>query len=179
MDHHPIHLHGYAFRVTETDGGEIPEAAQWPETTVLVSVGQTRNIEFVADNPGDWAMHCHMTHHMMNQMGHDLPNVVGADPNRLDAAVGDLIAGYMTMGTEGMGDMGRHAAHMDLPENAIPMVGAEGPHDYIGMGGMFTIVKVREEPAGDEDPGWYAPPEGTLARPATQEEMDEDGIFVG
>ena len=40
MDHHPIHLHGHQFRVTETDGGEIAESAQWPETTVLVPTGQ-------------------------------------------------------------------------------------------------------------------------------------------
>ena len=176
MDHHPIHLHGFAFRVTETDGGEIPEAAQWPETTVLVSVGQTRNIEFVADNPGDWAMHCHMTHHTMNQMGHGLPNMVGADARLLDNAVGSLVSGYMTMGTDGMGDMGKHAAHMDMPENSIPMVGADGPYDYIGMGGMFTVFKVREKLASYEDPGWYAPPKGTMVRPATAAELKRDGI---
>src|SRR5690606_41896838 len=54
MDHHPIHLHGYAFRVTETDGGPIPTAGQWPETTVLVPTGATRTVEFEADAPGDW-----------------------------------------------------------------------------------------------------------------------------
>ncbi len=69
MDHHPIHLHGYDFRITETDGGAIPESAQSPTNTVLVAVGQTRAVEFIADAPGDWAMHCHMTHHVMNQMG--------------------------------------------------------------------------------------------------------------
>ena len=52
MDHHPIHLHGYQFRITETDGGAIPLSAQWPETTVLVPVGSTRTVEFVADEPG-------------------------------------------------------------------------------------------------------------------------------
>lgn len=51
MDHHPIHLHGLFFKVIATDGGDIPESAQWPETTVLVSVGSTRTIEFIADNP--------------------------------------------------------------------------------------------------------------------------------
>ncbi|HLU40055.1 MAG TPA: copper oxidase, partial [Planctomycetota bacterium] len=58
MDHHPIHLHGYSFQVTETDGGVIPPSARWPETTVLVPVGSTRTCEFVADVPGDWAMYC-------------------------------------------------------------------------------------------------------------------------
>ena len=73
MDHHPIHLHGYHFFVTATDGGDIPESAQRPETSVLTPVGSTRTIQFVADNPGDWAFHCHMTHHVMNQMGHTIP----------------------------------------------------------------------------------------------------------
>ena len=79
MDHHPIHLHGYQFKITETDAGEIPQSAQWPETTVLVPVGSTRTIEFVANAPGDWAMHCHMTHHVMNQMGHGVPNLIGVE----------------------------------------------------------------------------------------------------
>lgn len=70
MSHHPIHLHGYQFKITETDGGQIPESAQWPETSVLTPIGTTRTFDFVADAPGDWAIHCHMTHHVMNQMGH-------------------------------------------------------------------------------------------------------------
>ena len=85
MDHHPIHLHGHNFRVTGTDGGSIADAGRWPETTVLVPVGTVRDIEFVADAPGDWALHCHMTHHVMNQMGHGLPNMIGVKPGGLDA----------------------------------------------------------------------------------------------
>ncbi|PWE18049.1 copper oxidase [Marinicauda salina] len=182
MDHHPIHLHGYAFRETATDGGDIPESAQRPETTTLVPVGATRTVEFVADNPGDWAMHCHMTHHVMNQMGHDFPNMIGADAQRLNRAVRAVLPDYMTMGTDGMGEMGAHVemGHMDVPENSIPMVGARGPHDYITMGGMFTILKVRERlPAGGGDPGWYEAPAGTQARPATSEELRRDGIDPG
>ena len=68
MDHHPIHLHGHTFQVTGTEGGRIPEAAWWPGNTVLVGVAQARNIEFIANNPGDWMLHCHLPHHMMNQM---------------------------------------------------------------------------------------------------------------
>src|SRR5262249_33999446 len=74
MDRDPIHLHGYQFKIVETDGGQVSESGQLPETTVLVPVGSTRTIEFVANEPGDWAMHCHMTHHVMNQMGHRFPN---------------------------------------------------------------------------------------------------------
>ena len=97
-DHHPIHLHGYQFRVTETDGGQTPPSAQQVETTVLVQVGSTRAFEFVADEPGDWALHCHMTHHTMNQMGHAIPNMVGVQPGNVDEQVRSLLPGYMTMG---------------------------------------------------------------------------------
>jgi hypothetical protein len=114
-DHHPMHLHGHHFRVTATDGEEIPLSAQWPETTVLVGVGQSRNIEFIADAPGDWALHCHMTHHLMNQMGHEFPNMVGVDPGDLDKRIQSLLPAYMTMGTTGM-DMGEHAGMMSMAE---------------------------------------------------------------
>src|SRR5690625_1887329 len=113
MSHHPIHIHGNSWRVTETDGGPIPRAGQWPETTVLVPVGSTRTVEFVAENPGDWAMHCHMSHHVMNQMGHAGVNLIGASPEVIDRAVQPLRPDYMTMGHDGMAGMG----DMELQSN--------------------------------------------------------------
>jgi len=68
MDHHPMHIHGHQFYVTGTEGGRIQTDAVQPENTVLVGVAQARDIEFVANNPGDWHFHCHLPHHMMNQM---------------------------------------------------------------------------------------------------------------
>ena len=68
MDHHPVHLHGHQFYVTGTEGGRIRTTAVEPANTVLVGVAQARDIEFVANNPGDWHFHCHLPHHMMNQM---------------------------------------------------------------------------------------------------------------
>jgi FtsP/CotA-like multicopper oxidase with cupredoxin domain len=68
MDHHPIHLHGAQFYVTGTEGGRIPESAWYPGNTVLVGVAQARDIEFEAKYLGDWMLHCHLPHHMMNQM---------------------------------------------------------------------------------------------------------------
>src|SRR5579859_7921392 len=68
MDHHPIHLHGHTFVVTGTEAGRQPESVWGPANTVLVGVAQARDIEFVANNPGDWMIHCHLPHHMMNQM---------------------------------------------------------------------------------------------------------------
>ena len=179
MDHHPIHIHGYYFRITATDGEDIPLSAQWPETTALVGVGQTRTIEFIADAPGDWAFHCHMTHHVMNQMGHEFPNMVGMKADGLDERVRPLLPTYMTMGEKGM-DMGKMAEVMPMPPNSIPMKGATGPFgDYISMGGMFTIVKVRDRLASyDQDPGWYKHPPGTVALTASAEELARDGIDV-
>ena len=179
MDHHPIHIHGYYFRITATDGEDIPLSAQWPETTTLVAVGQTRTIEFIADAPGDWAFHCHMTHHVMNQMGHEFPNMVGMQPGDVDKKLQSLLPGYMTMGQMGM-DMGKMAEMMPMPANSIPMKGAVGPFgDNITMGGMFTIVKVRDRLARyDQDPGWYQHPPGTVALTASAEDLARDGIDV-
>ena len=68
MDHHPMHVHGNQFYVTGTEGGRIPETGWFPGNTVLVGVAQARDIEFDAVYPGDWMLHCHLPHHMMNQM---------------------------------------------------------------------------------------------------------------
>jgi manganese oxidase len=177
MDHHPIHFHGHYWWVTETDGGVIPESARWPETTVLVPVGSTRTVEFIADNPGDWALHCHMTHHVMTQMGHGLPILIGIDTEGFDKRAKKVVPGYMTMGEAGMGDMGEMG--MKVPRNSLPMIGARGPHDYITMGGMFTNVKIRDHlESYDKDPGWYEKPVGTLAETASADELKRDGINV-
>ena len=176
MDHHPIHLHGHYFKTTATSGGIIPASAQQPDGTVLVPVGDTRDIEFVASEPGDWPVHCHMTHHVMNQMGHDFPNIMGIQKSGVDQKIRRLLPAYMTMGEHGMGEHGIHveAGHMAVPKNSIPMVGARGPFDYITMGGMFTILKIRERLASYNDPGWYDHPPGTVADVASADELRRD-----
>jgi manganese oxidase len=210
-DHHTIHLHGHSFWEAQTDGGVIPTSARWPEATVLVPVGQSRTMEFVADNPGDWAFHCQMTHHLKNQMGHKGPNMLGADAAMLKHAIRPLIPEYMPMGTSGMddltemqtgsghmgdkqdargkasdhsrntatGDSGTGSERMGMPENSIAMKGGNGPYGTIDMGGMLTILKVREHLTSYADPGWYQAPPGTVAEPATREELERDGIKVG
>ncbi len=177
MDHHPIHLHGFRFRITETDGGAIEPAGQWPETTVLVPTGSTRTIEFIADEPGDWAIHCHMTHHLMNQMGHEVSNMIGVDAEGLDPQIRALLPGYMTMGQHGMGGMGEH--DMPMPRNSIPMKGVDGPFGTIDMGGMFTVLKVRAGAVSADDPAWYQHPPGSVAAPAALLELERDGIVTG
>ncbi len=174
MDHHPIHLHGFAFEVVETDGSQIPRMRRWPETTTLVPVGTVRVIEFVADAPGDWPLHCHMTHHVMNQMGHDAPNLIGANVRGVDENVGRLVPGYMTMGETGMGNM----MAMQQPRNSISMLGAEGPFDHIDMGGMFTTVRVRTKLTEQTANAWYAHPPGTVADVASAADLARDGVDI-
>ncbi len=178
MDHHPIHIHGHAFEIVETDGGQVQKSARQPETTVIVPVGSARVVEFVADAPGDWPLHCHMTHHVMNQMGHDAPVMLGADLSDADRRIRKVVPGYMSMGLEnGMGGMGE--MKMPMPANSVPMKGLEGPFSFIDMGGMFTIVKIRKRlPKGGGDPGWYDHPAGEVASQASDAQLRKDGIAV-
>ncbi|MEO8504599.1 MAG: copper oxidase [Acidobacteriota bacterium] len=167
MTDHPIHIHGHRFWVVETDGGQIPPSARWPETSLNIVPGTTRAVEFVADNPGDWALHCHKNHHTMNAMGHDIPNMLGVDQAGVESQIQQLVSGYMAMGETGMSEHAAHAAmgHMGGLTNTLPMMTGEGPFGPVEMGGMFTVVKVREHLANyDDDPGWYQNPPGTVAR---------------
>ena len=172
MDHHPIHLHGMHFTVTATDGGYVPPSAQFPEATIVVPVGAVRVIELVPEEPGDWAMHCHMTHHVMTQMGHNIPNMVGVDTRALDQSLMRAVPGAMTMGQSGMGNM----MSMPTPANSVAMRPAEGPYGAIDMGGMMTVIKVREAVATADPKGWYTQPAGTAPTKATDADMQRDGI---
>jgi manganese oxidase len=163
MTNHPIHLHGHEFTVTGTDGGPVPRAARWPEVTTDVAVGQMRQVEFVADEEGDWAFHCHKSHHTMNAMGHDVPTLIGVDHQGIAKKITRLIPDYMAMGERGMADMAE--MEMALPDNTAPMMSGAGPFGSVEMGGMFSMLKVRkDQKAGDyKDPGWYAHPKGSVA----------------
>jgi FtsP/CotA-like multicopper oxidase with cupredoxin domain len=162
MTNHPIHIHGHEFEVTGTDGGWTRPESRWPEVTTDIAVGQMRAIEFIATDPGDWAFHCHKSHHTMNAMGHDVPTMIGVDHRGIAKQINDLVPDYMVMGQKGgsMGDM-----EMALPENTLPMMTGQGPFGGVEMGGMFTVVKVRKDQKhGDyKDPGWYKHPAGTVA----------------
>jgi manganese oxidase len=163
MTNHPIHLHGHDFRITLTDGGWVPETAQIPEATTDVPVGQVRALEFIADAPGDWAFHCHKSHHTMNAMGHKVKTFIGLKQRALSQALDRAAPTAMAMGTSGMADMAEMSR--PLPANTLPMMTGQGPFGGIEMGGMFTVVKVREGLAvGDyTDPGPYKNPPGTVA----------------
>jgi hypothetical protein len=94
-------------------------------------------------------------------MGHNLPIMTGVDQSGVAEKIEELIPGYMPMGDTGMGEM----MGTDTPRNSLPMGAGEGPFGSIFMGGMFTILKIREGLRSYEDPGWYENPEGTVATP--------------
>jgi FtsP/CotA-like multicopper oxidase with cupredoxin domain len=60
---HPMHFHGHSFRVLTRNGTPVPHR-QWNDT-VLLPPKENVEIAFVADNPGDWMLHCHVTDHQM------------------------------------------------------------------------------------------------------------------
>jgi hypothetical protein len=163
MTNHPIHLHGHEFAVTGSDGGPWPLAARVPEVTTDIAVGQMRQVEFVADEEGDWAFHCHKSHHTMNPMGHAVPTMIGVDHRGLVQKIQKLVPDYMVMGERGMADMGE--MEMPIPDNTLPMMTGTGPYGPVEMGGMFTTLKVRktQKPGDYRDPGWFKQPAGTRA----------------
>jgi len=163
MTNHPIHKHGAPFTVTCTDGGWTPETARIPEVTTDVPVGAMRAMEFIADEPGDWAFHCHKSHHTMNAMGHDVKTFIGVNKETARKVIKKLVPDYMPMGSGGMAEMGE--MEMPMPDNTLPMMTGFGQFGPMEMGGMFSVVKVREGIArGDyKDPGPYKHPEGTVA----------------
>jgi hypothetical protein len=163
MTNHPIHMHGYHFEVTGTDGGWVRPEARWPEVTIDIPVGAMRAYEFVATEPGDWAIHCHKAHHTMNAMGHGIRNFIGADTRAVTKKMRQITPDYMPMGSAGMADMGE--MEMPLPDNTLPMMTGTAQFGAVEMGGMFSVVKVREGLAADDykDPGWFKHPPGTVA----------------
>jgi hypothetical protein len=84
--------------------------------------------------------------------------VRSVDQSSSEAKIRKLAPGYMAMGSAGMAMM-----DMGTPKNTLPMMTGEGPFGPIEMGGMFTVVKVREGIKSYEDPGWYKHPAGTVA----------------
>jgi len=99
----------------------------------------------------------------MNPMSHDFPNLLGVSQEGIEEKIQSQLPEYMAMGQSGMHEMVEHQHHMQGPANTLPMMAGEGPFGPIAMGGMFTILKVRDTLAELKDPGWYNNPEGTVA----------------
>lgn len=166
MLNHPIHMHGVEYVETGSDGGRWPRSQWRREVTSIVGVGQMRDIEFTAV-AGDWAFHCHMAHHTMGPMGHGIPNTTGVDQSAVESKIQQMLPGYMAMGESGMSIHQEHTdGGMPGPGNTLPMMAGDGPFGNMEMGGMFTVIKVRDDlaPGDFADPGWYNHPPGTVAR---------------
>ncbi len=69
----------------------------------------------------------------------------------------------MPMGSSGMADMGEMS--MPVPENTLPMMSGDGQFGPAEMGGMFSVIKIREGLAANDykDPGPYNHPAGSVA----------------
>ena len=146
MDHHPIHLHGHTFFITGTEGGPIPQTLWYPGNTVLVGVAQARDFEFVANNPGDWMLHCHMPHHMMNQM----TSTVGP-MTRLGKGM-PAGAGMEAHNMPGM-DHGEMKMNVEVSPDANSVPGF--PQDAFMSGPMMAMDQMVAKPENDGlRPGW-------------------------
>jgi manganese oxidase len=132
MDHHPIHLHGHQFVQTGTEGGRAPESTWYPMNTVLVGVAQARVIEFDAKYPGDWMLHCHLPHHMMNNMMDLLRDRQIETADQTDAkALSQMQTLANTVGFE-------HIHHSPIADNANDVKGF--PQDAFMEMGMDEAV---------------------------------------
>ena len=106
----------------------------------------------------------------MNAMSHEVPNTIGADQKGTERKIRKLVPGYMAMGETGMHGMSEMGEMMKGPRNTLPMMTGIGQFGPIEMGGMFTLLKVREGISSYDDPGWYQHPAGTVAGPASAED---------
>lgn len=139
MDHHPIHLHGNQFVLTGTEAGRIPASHRVPENTLLLGVAQARDVEFEAKHEGDWMVHCHLPHHMMNQMTSMvgplmLSHASGARPGDMEGGFG-VATGSALAETRGPA-FGRTlgvGAEAERPlSNALPPTAAQPPSPHAG-----------------------------------------------
>ncbi|MFU0825423.1 multicopper oxidase family protein [Clostridium sp.] len=67
-DGHPIHIHGHQFYISASDGNTIHPCNRMKKNAIHVASGETYDVEFLANNPGIWPFHCHIPHHMTNNM---------------------------------------------------------------------------------------------------------------
>jgi len=169
LHQHPMHLHGHTFWITGTEGGRIPESAWIPSNNVVVGVAQSRDVEFIANNPGDWVLHCHMFHHMMNHMVSQVGPIIRQknDPGFQVSGYPQIMKGMAGMDMnamkmpgmkmEGMKDMPQQKSmpdHESMP--GMKMDNAAGSDDYSMKMTMEEMRKLtgRRETAGMRE-GWF------------------------
>ena len=145
MDHHPMHMHGHSFQTTGTEAGRIPESAWWPGNTVLVGVAQARAVEFDATNPGDWMIHCHLPHHMMNEMS----STVGRMTRQGNGKAGGMASGVSMNSGMGMLD-GTPGAPLgeDYGTSLGRGMGFGSDNDMATTNGPLSLPKAAESSMG-------------------------------
>ena len=184
MDHHPIHIHGQQFSVTGTEGGRIPQSAWFPGNTVLIGVAQARDVEFDAIYPGDWMLHCHLPHHMMNQMismvgpmahvGHGMHTGMGMEEGMGIVREGNATSEKLGPGLgRGMGisadreratsaTVGKQEQHGDVPNQEAKKNVPGYPQDDMMMT-MFMDKEVAKPETNGLAPGWSAGLQGMMS----------------
>lgn len=165
MDHHPIHLHGNQFVMTGTEGGRAPESTWYPMNTVLVGVAQARVVEFDAKFPGSWMLHCHLPHHMMNNMTDLLRD------RAIETAAQTEPQAMSQMATLARSVPFEHVHHSPVAENANKVPGF--PQDAFMEMGMDDAV-AKPETYG-LPPNWSAQMMGmmTLVRVLPDKDYEE------
>ena len=168
MDHHPVHLHGHQFYITGSEGGRYRTTAIEPANTVLVGVAQARDIEFVANNPGDWHFHCHLPHHMMNQMASMVGPLMmshgGLRPGTMEAGMGIMEGG--ALGDAGAPALGRAInvgaeAERRAPNTPMPRI----PQAMLGQPGAATPPNAGMFPGYPQD--MFMVMDDAVAKPET------------
>ena len=158
LHQHPMHLHGHTFWITGTEGGRIPDSAWIPSNNVVVGVAQSRDVEFIANNPGDWVLHCHMFHHMINHMVSQVgPSIRQKnDPGFQVPGYPQIMKGMAGMDMSGM----KMEAKQGMPDHAsmpgMKMEGTASADDYSMKMSMEEMRKItgRRETAGMRE-GWF------------------------
>ncbi len=143
MDHHPIHLHGFTFWETGREGARQPETLWHRGNTTLVGVAQARDIEFVANRLGDWMFHCHLPHHMMNQMSSNVGPMTRLGQGMqggasMEEAMGMLRGGHATADNKAP-SLGRGlgvGSTNDMPRSNGPLSQSEADKAMANMPGM-------------------------------------------
>jgi FtsP/CotA-like multicopper oxidase with cupredoxin domain len=163
IDHHPMHLHGHTFWITGTEAGRIPESAWIPSNNVLVAVAQARDIEFIANNPGDWVLHCHMFHHMMNHMSVMVGPMQGESRGGMMAGLNEQAGMGMTQGGPALShdngpSIGRGMGENTGAERAVPTMPLNMPREISGerraasdSQGAHAMTKMRKVPGFPAD----------------------------
>ena len=152
IDHHPMHLHGMTFWITGTEGGRMPVTAWVARNNVLVGVAQAYDIEFVAWNPGDWVLHCHMFHHMMNFMSTMVGPMGGHTATGMPAGTGMATSmGMLTRGPalnpEFGAALGRGTGENTGSDRAV------GTGPMMGVGGTQPAMPAMPGMAGGQPGG--------------------------